>query len=708
MTVRIVLLGAALAIAACAKSEPPPNAPCTVGEIRCSFDGTSEETCTMKDTGAILWEKQVCAGGARCDAQQQRCIDLCGACDQPPSVCHKSTGTCWNGKCQYELADGKACDDGNPCTENDFCQSGACRAGPPKTCDQVPGDRCVDASKLQAYAATGVCKNGACDYPSATVNCALGCENGKCKGDPCQGVTCNQPPSSCHQAVGICSGGVCTYLPDDGKGCDDGDPCTASDSCVAGACRGTAIVCDKPPANTCKNANTLVSNSTQGTCKLGQCEYTKSEVPCSHGCDSSAGACKGDPCANVTCNNPPSGCYKAQGTCSNGSCTYAPDNGKSCSDGNPCTQNDKCTNGTCSGSQIVCNTPPSNTCKDANTLTVFTAPGSCNSQGSCAYASADVTCPFGCDGATGTCKGDPCATVTCDSPPNTQCYSTPGICSGGNCTYLPKSGVTCDDNNPCTHTDVCNSAGQCAGTSYSCSDSLVCTTDTCDGNGGCTFPVAQGSCLLTINYVKTCFQSGAQKSGNACQYCDPTKSQSTWSVSSGTQVQSWSFDDNTLQGWTVVPNPDTPASPVTWQVDSQRAHSGQYSLYFGNPTTRTFDDPGLRVRATLVSPTVTPPSGQGKLCLELAYFKDTENTGLWDILTVRINNGGTKTDVWVASDEVNRGDTLGTFLVISADVSAAAGSAVTFEIEFDSVDDFLNGYEGVYIDSVRLLSNCTP
>ena len=158
------------------------------------------------------------------------------------------------------------------------------------------------------------------------------------------------------------------------------------------------------------------------------------------------------------------------------------------------------------------------------------------------------------------------------------------------------------------------------------------------------------------------------------------------------------------QSW----NPDTPASPVTWQVDSQRAHSGQYSLYFGNPTTRTFDDPGLRVRATLVSPTVTPPSGQGKLCLELAYFKDTENTGLWDILTVRINNGGTKTDVWVASDEVNRGDTLGTFLVISADVSAAAGSAVTFEIEFDSVDDFLNGYEGVYIDSVRLLSNCTP
>jgi hypothetical protein len=474
---------------------------------------------------------------------------------------------------------------------------------------------------------------------------------------------------------------------------------------------GAPKICDTPPANTCKNATTVMTYPKTGTCTAasgtGQCNYPLTESLCDRGCETATGACKGDPCSGIVCAAPPSPCYKTPGTCADGKCTYAPDEGKLCDDKDSCTESDKCSLGKCQGAPKLCNTPPATTCKDASTLKVYTAPGTC-SGGTCTFASADVACPLGCDAAAGKCKGDPCATVKCETPPNGKCYTVPGSCSSGKCTYLPKSGAACDDGNLCTHGDKCDSGGTCAGTAYTCKDSLVCTTDTCDGQGGCTFPLETNACRISGD----CYQAGATKPaascgpgpcpGDTCEYCDPAKSQSLWSVSGGTQSLIWTFDGS-VEGFTFQPDPPTPA--VKWQVDTKRADSPTRSLYFGNVATHTYDDPWSSVLGDAISPEVTLPTNAGKLCLEFRAFLATEKVAWADQLSVFAMPGDVL--LWMSGTEPNNANT-GGFRSYSLDVTAFAGQKVQFRFNFDSIDDINNSTEGVYLDNIRLLSNCTP
>jgi hypothetical protein len=699
----------AVSLSGCAESVVSQGAlDCEVeGETRCDNTGGMEMVCAKDASGKLRFGTPTpCPGGRRC--VDGKCPDLCGApCTSPPDSCHKPLGTCWNGQCRYDpLEDGVACDDGNACTTGDAC-SGATCTGQKTECTTPPANVCKDGSTLTVYTTPGTCSEASCSYPSAEVPCPLGCEAGACKGDPCKGVTCTSPPSACHMNPGTCLAGSCSYLPEVGKSCNDSDACTTSDKCNTSAkCAGTPIACLTPPKNTCKDASTLLSYPKQGSCSKGVCSYPKSEVPCSHGCDSTAGACKGDPCAGVSCATPPAptACYTSPGTCSDGKCSYAYADGKSCDDGNACTTGDKCTTGKCAGTPVVCNTPPKSTCKDASTLTVYAAPGACSS-GTCSYGSASVTCSFGCDTASGACKGDPCATLTCTTPPNSQCYTVPGICSNGSCTYLPKTGSPCDDGNPCTKTDVCSASGGCAGTAYTCSDSLVCTKDTCNGTGGCSYPVDASSCLITIGFTPTCFQSGAFAPGNACQHCAPTKSQSAWSIASGTAEVTKSFDDGTLQGFTVTPSPAL--SPVKWQVDTKRADSAPNALYFGNLATHTFDDPDKVVKGEATSPTVALPTS-AKLCLEWRMFKATESGSTFDQLSLTAQPAGTL--LWKSGNEpsYSNGNTSGVFKTFIVDITALAGSSVQFRFAFDSFDEIANDSEGVYLDTIRVLKDCTP
>jgi MYXO-CTERM domain-containing protein len=57
------------------------------------------------------------------------------------------------------------------------------------------------------------------------------------------------------------------------------------------------------------------------------------------------------------------------------------------------------------------------------------------------------------------------------------------VCSSGSCTV--NTGAACNDGNACTHTDRCNTNGQCAGTVYGCASSNPCKTAACNGAGGC-------------------------------------------------------------------------------------------------------------------------------------------------------------------------------------------------------------------------------
>ena len=92
--------------------------------------------------------------------------------------------------------------------------------------------------------------------------------------------------------------------------------------------------------------------------------------------------------------------------------------------------------------------------------------------------------------------------------------------------WTQASGGSCDDNDPCTRNDYCQS-GVCKGTSYRalCDDGIACTVDVCDGKGGClgnklksNFCFINGSCYIA---------KAAHPSGK-CLTCDPAKNQADW------------------------------------------------------------------------------------------------------------------------------------------------------------------------------------
>lgn len=107
--------------------------------------------------------------------------------------------------------DGTPCNDGNACTTNDTCNSGAC-IGTPAT-----GTSCSDGN--------------ACTQSDT-------CQNGTCVGS--NPVICT-PSDQCHDAPCDPETGSCTNVPKpDGTACNDGNACTMNDACSHGACGGTA------------------------------------------------------------------------------------------------------------------------------------------------------------------------------------------------------------------------------------------------------------------------------------------------------------------------------------------------------------------------------------------------------------------------------------------------------------------------------------
>src|SRR5205814_482828 len=142
------------------------------------------------------------------------------------------------------VSDSSPCDDGDACTQTDLCAAGECVGGNPVTCTAL--DECHVAGTCNG--ATGKCSN-----PSQSDGTACNDGDPCTQTDTCQGGACTgKSPivctalDACHQA-GICdkTTGICSApLQADGKACDDGDACTPTDSCQGGVCKGAnPVVC---------------------------------------------------------------------------------------------------------------------------------------------------------------------------------------------------------------------------------------------------------------------------------------------------------------------------------------------------------------------------------------------------------------------------------------------------------------------------------
>jgi hypothetical protein len=94
------------------------------------------------------------------------------------------------------------------------------------------------------------------------------------------------------------------------------------------------------------------------------------------------------------------------------------------------------------------------------------------------------------------------------------------------------AGAACDDGQFCSVADACNGQGACVGTARDCSDTLLCTNDSCnEATDSCVHGFAGGGCIIGA----TCVPPGAVNPQNPCEVCTPASSTTAYSpVAAGT------------------------------------------------------------------------------------------------------------------------------------------------------------------------------
>ena len=329
-----------------------------------------------------------------CLAKAVEIIDNCDPSQCGKNLCEtKNCAPCADGyNCEYyALYQGE-------CIAQ-FCKIGEgggednCPCTPDCTNKQCGDDGCgSDCGSCNLIHALAKCVNYKCDIE----NCETGYNN--CNTNAQDGCETAGPCGGCPLCTTL-SGTTCVAITNNLACTSDNNACT-TDACQDGQCKHIGMICNSPQANECVGNSLRVYNNA-GACANGICSYSYTDTLCQFGCMGKQ--CSGNPCSGISCLNPPVN-----------ECIF-------------------------------------------NSLRVYNNAGACNN-GLCTYSFTDTLCQFGC--ANKQCSGDPCSGISCLNPPAPTCklnkkvvYTTPGICSNGNCTYSPLE-ISCDDNDACT-TDSC-------------------------------------------------------------------------------------------------------------------------------------------------------------------------------------------------------------------------------------------------------------
>jgi hypothetical protein len=410
---------------------------------------------TLSQNGSVCEDDLLCTEYSVC--QDGECIGELKDCDDD-NPCTDDVCLNQQGGCVYQ-DNTASCNDGNSCTQNDFCQDGAC-VGAAILCDDdniCTADSCNPLSGCLFEPTAAACDDGdACTEDDA-------CQQGECSGKP---VLCDDDnvctDDSCDPATG------CVAYPNEDP-CDDDDPCTDGDFCAGAECNGGPPTnCDDANSCTedlCSKADGCINNTLSGVacddgnpctsgdiCDDGECVYEKPTE-----CDDF------NPCTANSC-DPQTGCLAD------------PISGTQCNDENACTVDDICTAGECSGGLISCN--------DNDPCT----------QDLCDPASGCLHPPTAgqpvCDDGNGCTLVDKCQGGLCVGSSPKPCddgnICTNDSCSplSGACTFTANT-APCNDGNICTVTDTCANKQCVGGGSLNCDDDNPCTDDSCDPDGGC-------------------------------------------------------------------------------------------------------------------------------------------------------------------------------------------------------------------------------
>ncbi len=322
---------------------------CAAGAPACQFFSCIEGVCVVEsledeapcDDGDACTEGEACHAGTCTGGVSKTCTAL-DACHEV-GPCDPASGECSN----PVSADGKGCDDGFACTEDDACQGGVCvgtavTCGAPDvacavaTCQESAQGCVIDASDCEcsnddACGPGHVCVEGSCE-------CLPSCEGRDCGSDGCGG-TCG----TCEPGQACSLEGACVCQPDCmGKVC-------GSDGC-GGTCGGcaTGLVCSGAGLCVC------VPDCASKACGADGCGGTCGSCPAGEACDAS-GQCVCQPqCAGKQCGD--NGCGTGQcgvcasglqcspaGTCVEPTCGSL---GVDCPQGFTCTSWETCESGT--------------------------------------------------------------------------------------------------------------------------------------------------------------------------------------------------------------------------------------------------------------------------------------------------------------------------------------------------------------------------
>jgi hypothetical protein len=526
---------------------------CDYDDSRKIFDTIG--TCTSLPASPLYaahcahdYNQEVCAfgcSGGLCNPDP--CANVTCATKSPDNECQVSGDLRVFdsvGVCVPDLSGNATDDDGTPlgliCKYNHTdttcqwgCQAKAgddeCKQNPcvGVLCDSPPDNEC-SGSNLIEYDMVGLCREnkdgngpdhagtiGMCQYGSSSTACGVaGCVtkagDDVCGDDPCETVTCNNPPDNecCTGANGCvvgslkvwdsngtCSGGACSYTGFTTINC--GVPgCTVvagDDVCKSGLCDG--VVCGAADPDVCCD----------GTgCPLGSLQDYSSTAKC----DSATGLCS---TASVVT------------ACSFG-CNTTP---------NPdVCKTDPCLTADCTPTNPV---HPKNVCQAGNKLRTYLDNGRCSNSGSplwnpvCTWDYMDVQCAYLCNPSGGPgddqCIANPCDSITCGSVAPNNWKPADLCCNGTNGCNAPNSRVFAT-------TGICHPTGVWNGTDtnhrceyqnfdQACSAGCAsghCNVDTCIGVT-CNTPPADTCAALTLkkyDAVGTC--NPALPVGSNCVY----------------------------------------------------------------------------------------------------------------------------------------------------------------------------------------------
>jgi hypothetical protein len=422
--------------------------PCT--DDSCTTDNgcTHEPNQASCEDGNLCTVKDICEAGTCLPGTSLSCDDgnLC-----TDDSCNPDTG------CEH-AANNFACDDKNACTMNDVCGDGTCAGPDAVDCnDNNPctTDACEPATGCQSDNNAAPCD----DQDGCTTEDI--CNNGACTGGPV--LDCDDDNPCTDDA---CKEGSCLHVANS-EACDDANPCTTVDFCADKFCKGTVPL-------TCNDDNVCTTD----TCDpASDCVYT----PNSHPCDDGNACTTMDTCAESTCAGGPAPDCNDNNVCTDDDCSA--DTGcihtanlELCDDGNLCTEIDHCGDNWCQPGEPI-------DCDDNNPCTNDW----CHPITGCQHTPNTYSCDDG-DACT---ILDTCAESKCTAGPALNCNDG-NVCTDDDCQpdtgcVYANNGADCDDGNACTMDEICG-AGKCqVGNPIDCNDSNICTDDTCNPLTGCVY-----------------------------------------------------------------------------------------------------------------------------------------------------------------------------------------------------------------------------